>query len=55
MLAGTESEVFVGEYEGERVAIKKPRLTCRDDLDRFHSELQLLWYSSSTLSTHHSG
>ncbi|EFJ28625.1 hypothetical protein SELMODRAFT_441116 [Selaginella moellendorffii] len=39
---GAESVVYDARLNGKIVAAKKPRLSTADDLDRFHTELQLL-------------
>lgn len=39
---GAESTVYAGTYNGQRVAIKKLRLSTSSDLDRFRNELVLL-------------
>lgn len=41
---GSESTVFEATLDGRRVAAKKPVLSTSDDLDKFHRELQLLWF-----------
>ncbi len=42
--AGSESTVYEARLGGERVAAKKPVLSTSDDLDKFHYQLQLLWW-----------
>ncbi|XP_021748989.1 protein kinase and PP2C-like domain-containing protein isoform X1 [Chenopodium quinoa] len=39
---GSESVVYEGSLDGQKVAIKKPILSTSDDIDRFHKQLQLL-------------
>ncbi|GMH08102.1 hypothetical protein Nepgr_009942 [Nepenthes gracilis] len=39
---GTESVVYEGTLDGEKVAIKKPVLSTSEDIDKFHKQLQLL-------------
>lgn len=45
---GTESIVYEGTLGGKRVAIKKPILSTSQDIDKFHKELQLLWWITET-------
>lgn len=40
--AGAESVVYEARYGGKSVAAKKPRLSTTDDMNRFHTELQIL-------------
>lgn len=47
---GAESVVYEATLYGKRVAVKKPVLSTSDDLDKFHKELQLLWYLSKCFS-----
>lgn len=47
MWVGAESVVYEATLYGKRVAVKKPILSTSEDLDRFHKELQLLWYAFS--------
>lgn len=44
MRLGAESVVYEALLDGKKVAVKKPILSTSDDLDKFHKELQLLWY-----------
>lgn len=46
-ITGAESEVYEAILDGKRVAAKKPILSTSEDLDKFHKQLQLLWYISS--------
>lgn len=46
MRAGAESVVYEGILHGKKVAVKKPILSTSDDIDKFHEQLQLLWYLS---------
>ena len=39
---GGEGVVYRGDFGGAPVAIKKPRLGTRADMDRYHKELQLV-------------
>ncbi|KAJ7522854.1 hypothetical protein O6H91_18G029400 [Diphasiastrum complanatum] len=39
---GAESVVYKARWDEKVVALKKPKLSTADDLDRFHKELQLL-------------
>lgn len=39
---GAESVVYEAELDGRKVAVKKPRLSTSEELDKFHKELQLL-------------
>lgn len=39
-----ESVVYEAILDGKKVAVKKPILSTSEDLDKFHKELQLLWY-----------
>lgn len=39
---GAESVVYEARYGGKSVAAKKPRLSTTDDMNRFHTELQIL-------------
>ncbi|KAG0620159.1 hypothetical protein M758_4G194000 [Ceratodon purpureus] len=39
---GAESVVYEARYGGKSVAAKKPRLSTTDDMDQFHTELQIL-------------
>ncbi|CAI5485915.1 unnamed protein product [Closterium sp. Naga37s-1] len=39
---GPESSVYEGSYLEQPVALKKPRLSTSEDMDRFHKELKLL-------------
>jgi hypothetical protein len=39
---GGASVVFAGSFGGARVAIKRPKLRTRADMDRYHKELQLV-------------
>lgn len=41
---GAESVVYEAILDGRKVAVKKPILSTSEDLDKFHKELQLLWY-----------
>lgn len=41
---GAESVVYEAILDGKKVAVKKPILSTSEDLDKFHKELQLLWY-----------
>lgn len=43
---GAESVVYEGTLDGMRVAVKKPILSTSEDINKFHKELQLLWYLS---------
>ena len=36
--------MYEATLDGKRVAVKKPVLSTSEDLDKFHKELQLLWY-----------
>ena len=40
---GAESVVYEAHYGGKSVAAKKPRLSTTDDMNRLHTELQILW------------
>ena len=42
LASGGASVVFSGTFAGARVAIKRPRLRTRADMDRYHKELQLV-------------
>lgn len=46
---GAESVVYEGILDGRKVAVKKPILSTSEDIDKFHKELQLLWYLSYSL------
>ncbi|XP_051207656.1 protein kinase and PP2C-like domain-containing protein isoform X2 [Lolium perenne] len=46
---GSESTVYEARLGGERAAAKKPVLSTSDDLDKFHYQLQLLWFLISWL------
>ena len=39
---GAESVVYEARVGGRSVAAKKPRLSTTNDMDRFHTELQIL-------------
>lgn len=39
---GAESSVFLGQWQGQAVAVKKARMSTSADLDRFRSELAML-------------
>lgn len=39
---GAESVVYEARFQGKTVAAKKPRLSTTNDMDRFHTELQVL-------------
>jgi hypothetical protein len=39
---GGSSTVYRGLFGGSHVAVKKPKLATRADMDRYHKELQLL-------------
>ena len=41
---GSESVVYEGILDGKKVAIKKPILSTSEDIDKFHKELQFLWF-----------
>lgn len=45
MCTGAESVVYEAILDGRKVAVKKPVLSTSEDLDKFHKELQLLWFS----------
>ncbi|KAI5064100.1 hypothetical protein GOP47_0020770 [Adiantum capillus-veneris] len=40
--SGAESTVYQARFHGECLVAKKPRLQTSDDIDRYHTELQLL-------------
>ena len=42
LASGGASVVFSGTFAGARVAVKRPRLRTRADMDRYHKELQLV-------------
>lgn len=46
MCVGAESVVYGAVLDGRKVAVKKPILSTSEDIDKFHKELQLLWYLS---------
>lgn len=46
VIIGAESVVYEATLFGKKVAVKKPILSTSDDIDKFHKELQLLWYLS---------
>ena len=43
-IIGGESVVYEGTLDGNKVAVKKPILSTTEDINKFHKELQLLWY-----------
>ena len=43
-IVGAESVVYEGTLDGNKVAVKKPILSTTEDINKFHKELQLLWY-----------
>ena len=47
LASGGASVVFSGTFAGARVAIKRPRLRTRADMDRYHKELQLVRHASA--------
>lgn len=47
---GGSSTVYRGTFAGRPVAVKKPKLATRVDMDRYHRELQLLRRASSPTS-----
>jgi hypothetical protein len=48
-ITGAESVVYQATLYGKKVAVKKPILSTSEDIDRFHTELQLLWSLSLSL------
>lgn len=49
-IIGAESVVYEGNLDGNKVAVKKPILSTTEDINKFHKELQLLWYLSHATS-----
>lgn len=49
---GAESVVYEARFGGKSVAAKKPRLSTANDIDRFHTELQLLRYENTPKAFH---
>lgn len=48
-IAGAESVVYEGTLNGDKVAFKKPILSLSEHINKFHQELQLLWYACLSL------
>ena len=46
VIIGAESVVYEATLFGKKVAVKKPILATSEDIDKFHKELQLLWFLS---------
>ena len=42
LFSGPSSTVFLGRFRGAPVAVKRPRLPTKADIDRYHTELRLM-------------